>query len=129
MHSHGSLLSRARIPLAANLALLKKLALAQVLWLDAVHRRLHGAANGLDGALQVLVRNAARAENVAVGKVLRGQVADGQLAHARGRRNPSQYRERAVSTRLAGAGDASSGHRTLDSTTLAPVATIFSSFW
>ena len=68
-----------RLPLAADLALLKQGALAQVAGLDAVDGRLHRAANGLEGALEVLLGHAASTKDVAVGKILRRQIADSQL--------------------------------------------------
>lgn len=43
-------------------------------------RGLHLGAGGLADAREVVVRNAAGAEDITVGKVLRGQVADWQLA-------------------------------------------------
>lgn len=68
------------VALAANLALLKGLARAQVLRQDVGACGLGDGAGGLGDALHVLGRHAAGAEDVAVGKVLRGQVANGQLA-------------------------------------------------
>ncbi len=62
--------------LPAHLPLLEQGARTQVLRLEPVDGRLDGSAHGLDGPLQVVLGDAARAEDVAVGKVLRGQVAD-----------------------------------------------------
>lgn len=65
--------------LAADLALLKGAAGAQVLGQDVGAGALDGGARGLDDALHILRGDTAGAEDVAVGKVLGGQIADGQL--------------------------------------------------
>ena len=65
--------------LAANLPLVKRAAPAEVLVGNVGARRLDRAADGLDDALQVLGRDPAGAEDVAVGKVLGREVADRQL--------------------------------------------------
>ena len=67
-------------PLPSDLLLLEALARAQMVRLDVGARTLHRAAARLHHALQVRGGNPARAEHVAVGEELRGQVADGQLA-------------------------------------------------
>ena len=78
------------VPLATNLALLEERALAKVRRQEAVDRRLHGTADGLQRALEVVIGHAAGAKDVAVGKVLCGQVTDrklvwGHITHAPGR--------------------------------------------
>jgi hypothetical protein len=65
--------------LAADLPLVKRAAPAEVLVGNVGARRLDRAADGLDDALQVLGRDPAGAEDVAVGKVLGREVADRQL--------------------------------------------------
>lgn len=65
--------------LAADLALVKSAAGAEVLGVDVGARALDGGSRGLDDALHVVAGYAAGAEDVAVGKVLGGEVADGEL--------------------------------------------------
>ena len=65
--------------LGAHLLLLKALAGAQHVGGEAVERRLHAAARRARDALQVVAWHAARTKQAAVRKVLRRQVANGQL--------------------------------------------------
>ena len=66
-------------PLPADLLLLKVLARSEGAVAQIVDCGLDGAAARLHGADEVLLGDAAGAEHVAVGKVLRGDVADGEL--------------------------------------------------
>lgn len=66
--------------LAANLHLVEAGARAEVPVLDVGAGALDRATDGLDDTPQVVCGDAACTEDVAVGKVLRSQVADGQLA-------------------------------------------------
>ena len=66
-------------PFAADLALLKVLARAEHRISEVGDGGENRAAAGLHGAPQVLIGHAAGAKHVAVGKVLRGHVTDGQL--------------------------------------------------
>lgn len=63
-------------PLAADLALLERAASAEVLWVDVGARRLDRTTDGLHDALEVVLRDATGAEDVAVGKVLRREVSN-----------------------------------------------------
>lgn len=65
--------------LAADLALVEGPAHAEVVGLDVGAGGLDGGAGGLDDAVHVLGGDAAGAEDVAVGEVLGGEVADGLL--------------------------------------------------
>lgn len=63
---------------ASDLFLLEITALSESGIVEVVHRRLDGAAAGLHRAVEVLFGDAARAEHVSVGEVLRRDVSDGQ---------------------------------------------------
>mmetsp|Transcript_46084 Transcript_46084/g.117009 ORF Transcript_46084/g.117009 Transcript_46084/m.117009 type:complete len:295 (-) Transcript_46084:932-1816(-) len=63
--------------LGADLLLLELPAGAEHRGRDALHRRLHVPSHGPAGALQVRDLHSAGAENIAVGEVLCGEVADG----------------------------------------------------
>jgi hypothetical protein len=66
-------------PLPSDLPLLKLATPPEMLVLDVGARRLDGAADGLDDPSKVVGRNPTGAEDVAVGKVLGGKVANGKL--------------------------------------------------
>jgi hypothetical protein len=65
--------------LASDLLLLKGFANTQVLLLDICAGRLNRSSDCLDNTVQVSGGDTSGAENVAVSKVLGGQISDGQL--------------------------------------------------
>lgn len=65
--------------LATNLALLKDATGAEMLVQDVGAGRLNDGTGGLDDALHILRGDTASAEDVAVSKVLRGEIANGKL--------------------------------------------------
>lgn len=74
----GALLEKVE-SLATNLALLKDAAGAEVLVQDIGAGGLNDSTGGLDDALHILRGNTASAEDVAVGKVLGGEIANGKF--------------------------------------------------
>ena len=67
------------VTITADLLLLEQGTFAQVLGLQVQDGRLNGTTDSLDDTLQIFVRHTTSTEDVTVGKVLRGQITDGQL--------------------------------------------------
>ena len=66
------------VPLGTDLLFLELATASQVLFLDIRTRRLDSSTDGLDHSLQVVVCHPSGTKDVPVGKVLSGQVADGE---------------------------------------------------